>query len=76
MLRLTIGFPYLKIVVVQSPEAKHATTVKFTAGNRSMPIIIDTLRATFRPEFLNRIDEVVIFRGLTTALLRGIVELP
>ena len=33
------------------------------------------LRRTFRPEFLNRIDEIVLFRPLTRAQLRDIVRL-
>ncbi len=35
----------------------------------------EALRATFRPEFLNRIDDVVIFHALTTAELEQIVRL-
>jgi ATP-dependent Clp protease ATP-binding subunit ClpB len=35
----------------------------------------DELRATFRPEFLNRIDEVVIFENLTKEQLVDIVDL-
>lgn len=33
------------------------------------------LKAKFRPEFLNRLDEVVFFKALTSENLRGIVEL-
>jgi len=33
------------------------------------------LRATFRPEFLNRVDEVVVFRSLTKEQLSEIAEL-
>ncbi len=33
------------------------------------------LQATFRPEFLNRIDETVIFRRLTAEQIRSIVDL-
>jgi len=37
--------------------------------------LIELLRKTIRPEFLNRIDEVVLFKPLTTIELRGIVEI-
>ncbi|HEY7524858.1 MAG TPA: ATP-dependent chaperone ClpB [Candidatus Limnocylindrales bacterium] len=37
--------------------------------------IQDSLRLQFRPEFLNRIDEVIVFRALTDADLAAIVEL-
>jgi ATP-dependent Clp protease ATP-binding subunit ClpB len=36
---------------------------------------MEALRASFRPEFLNRIDEIVIFNRLGKAQLEGIVEL-
>jgi ATP-dependent Clp protease ATP-binding subunit ClpB len=36
--------------------------------------IMDALRGQFRPEFLNRIDEIVIFKNLVTAQLMEIVQ--
>jgi len=37
--------------------------------------VTDALRMQFRPEFLNRIDEVIVFHALTDADLAAIVEL-
>jgi len=37
--------------------------------------VMEAMRASFRPEFLNRIDEVIIFHGLQRAELRQIVQL-
>ncbi|MFN2420380.1 MAG: ATP-dependent chaperone ClpB [Gemmatimonadota bacterium] len=37
--------------------------------------VMDAVRAHFRPEFLNRIDEIVIFDRLTPADLEAIVEI-
>jgi ATP-dependent Clp protease ATP-binding subunit ClpB len=36
--------------------------------------VLDAVRAQFRPEFLNRIDEIVIFKNLVTQQLMEIVE--
>src|SRR5947209_20105350 len=36
---------------------------------------MEALRASFRPEFINRIDEIVIFNPLGKAQLEGIVKL-
>jgi ATP-dependent Clp protease ATP-binding subunit ClpB len=36
---------------------------------------VEEMRAVFRPEFLNRIDEVVVFQSLTREQLAEIVEL-
>jgi ATP-dependent Clp protease ATP-binding subunit ClpB len=37
--------------------------------------VMDALRGQFRPEFLNRIDEVIVFHGLTDEDLTRIVDL-
>jgi ATP-dependent Clp protease ATP-binding subunit ClpB len=37
--------------------------------------VTETLRTQFRPEFLNRVDEVIVFHALTEADLERIVEL-
>ena len=37
--------------------------------------ILDTLKETFRPEFLNRIDEIVVFNSLTKEEILQIVDL-
>jgi ATP-dependent Clp protease ATP-binding subunit ClpB len=37
--------------------------------------VTDALRLQFRPEFLNRVDEVIVFHALTEADLAAIVEL-
>ncbi|UCD71908.1 MAG: AAA family ATPase, partial [Syntrophobacterales bacterium] len=37
--------------------------------------VLETLRLHFRPEFLNRVDEIVVFRTLTEKQLEAIVEI-
>src|SRR5262249_58412983 len=37
--------------------------------------VLEALRRQFRPEFLNRVDEVVVFRALTEGELGKIVEI-
>jgi ATP-dependent Clp protease ATP-binding subunit ClpB len=37
--------------------------------------VMDSMRSQFRPEFLNRIDEIIIFHGLKLSELREIVKL-
>jgi len=46
---------------VNGKEARHCT--------------LDGLRSTFRPEFLNRIGEVVVFHSLTQEYLKQIVNI-
>ncbi len=37
--------------------------------------VMDDLRAHFRPEFLNRLDEMIMFKPLTKANIGNIVDL-
>ena len=37
--------------------------------------VMDDLRAHFRPEFLNRLDEIIMFKPLTKANIGNIVDL-
>jgi ATP-dependent Clp protease ATP-binding subunit ClpB len=37
--------------------------------------VMDAVRAHFKPEFLNRIDELIIFHGLGMKEIKGIVEI-
>ncbi len=38
-------------------------------------IVLETLRAHFRPEFLNRIDEIIIFNPLMREQIKSVVEI-
>jgi ATP-dependent Clp protease ATP-binding subunit ClpB len=38
-------------------------------------LVMDAVRATFRPEFLNRLDEILLFRRLSRADMTGIVDI-
>jgi ATP-dependent Clp protease ATP-binding subunit ClpC len=37
--------------------------------------VLDELKRAFRPEFLNRIDEVIVFHSLSEEHIRGVVQL-
>ena len=37
--------------------------------------VLDTLRAHFRPEFLNRVDEIIVFHSLTREQMRTIIDI-
>ncbi|HEU5376605.1 MAG TPA: AAA family ATPase [Ktedonobacteraceae bacterium] len=51
------------------------SSVKATAEEMQRDRLLERLRETFRPEFLNRIDEVVIFRPLMPEQARAITRL-
>ncbi|MDH6703582.1 ATP-dependent Clp protease ATP-binding subunit ClpB [Kitasatospora sp. MAA19] len=43
--------------------------------DRKKSLVLDSVRATFKPEFLNRLDDIVVFDPLGTAELSRIVDL-
>lgn len=66
------------IIIMTSNIGSH--TILDVAGDESRyedmrSRVMDALRANFRPEFLNRIDEVILFHGLQKSELRQIVQL-
>jgi ATP-dependent Clp protease ATP-binding subunit ClpB len=42
---------------------------------RQQELVMQEVQATFRPEFLNRVDEIVLFKPLTLEEIERIVEL-
>ncbi|MEY8562749.1 ATP-dependent chaperone ClpB [Eggerthellaceae bacterium 3-80] len=66
--RETMG-DMLEDVVNMTPEEGAKKLAEFTNA------IQDALRATFKPEFLNRIDDIVTFNELSIANMEPIVEL-
>ncbi|HEX9531704.1 MAG TPA: ATP-dependent Clp protease ATP-binding subunit, partial [bacterium] len=71
-----VGAPLLEKEVAigfkPTPDERQAVE---TAYARMKEHITEELRRTFRPEFLNRIDEVIIFRPLTSDQLKSIVDI-
>src|SRR5437660_12047560 len=45
------------------------------SGEARSRLVMDALREHFRPEFLNRVDEIIIFDRLTDEDLKKIVEI-
>src|SRR5208282_248953 len=48
---------------------------KETAGDETRKRLLDALRRQFRPEFLNRIDDIIVFNTLSREHLSKIVDL-
>ena len=71
-----VGAPLLeKEVGIGFRPARGEAEGMETAYTRMKEHITEELRRTFRPEFLNRIDEVIIFRPLTSEQIKQIVEI-
>jgi ATP-dependent Clp protease ATP-binding subunit ClpC len=61
---LTLGFQ------VQTVDAEHTERYK-----KIKDLVMDAMKKTFRPEFLNRIDEIIVFQQLTKEEIRNIVDI-
>ena len=60
---------------IGSPHLVEGLTPKGEIAESVREQVMGELRAHFRPEFLNRIDDVVLFKPLTLAEIEEIVEL-
>src|SRR3984957_5352363 len=61
---LTLGFQQ------QTVDTAHAEKYK-----KIKDLVMDAMKKTFRPEFLNRIDEIIVFQQLTKEEIRRIVDI-
>jgi len=80
--RLTDGkgrtVDFKNTVIIMTSNIGSAYISEMTASGRTAEIeekIRESLKASFRPEFLNRIDEIIIFNNLTKEHLKEIVEI-
>ncbi len=63
------------VIIMTSNIGSHAISEAGEDLDASTPQLLEALRSTFRPEFLNRIDDIIVFRRLGRELIRGIVGL-
>jgi ATP-dependent Clp protease ATP-binding subunit ClpC len=62
---LTVGFQQQS-----TADTHHADRYK-----KIKDLVMDAMKKTFRPEFLNRIDEIMVFQQLTREEIRRIVDI-
>ena len=69
----TVDFKNTVIIMTSNIGSQFITEEESSEGRRRL--VMDALRAHFRPEFLNRVDEIIIFERLTDDDLKKIVEI-
>jgi ATP-dependent Clp protease ATP-binding subunit ClpC len=62
----SLGFRPVSVTAAQESDQQY---------ERMKTKVLDQLKKTFRPEFLNRVDSVVVFRSLSVEEIRAIVDL-
>jgi ATP-dependent Clp protease ATP-binding subunit ClpC len=69
----TVDFRHTIIIMTSNVGSEHFT--EGASEERIRDKIHEELRRTFRPEFLNRIDEIIIFHQLSEEAIKQIVDL-
>jgi ATP-dependent Clp protease ATP-binding subunit ClpB len=69
----TVDFKNTVIIMTSNIGSQYITEEESREARRRL--VTDALRAHFRPEFLNRVDEIIIFDRLTKDDLKKIVEI-
>ncbi|MBN1890941.1 MAG: AAA family ATPase, partial [Thermoflexales bacterium] len=73
----TVDFKNTVIIMTSNVggEAWHTGDNGDLSDEQAGKLALSVLRATFRPEFLNRVDEIVVFHRLSREHLVGIVDI-
>ena len=72
----TVGFKNTVVIMTSNIGSSYIQDLTAEADRDKMvELVTAALKAEFRPEFLNRIDDVIIFHGLSREHLAAIVEI-
>ena len=71
----TVDFKNTVVIMTSNLASQLILTYKGQNYEKMKEQCLDVLRQSFRPEFLNRIDEIVVFHPLTREQLRQIVDI-
>jgi ATP-dependent Clp protease ATP-binding subunit ClpB len=72
----TVNFNNTLIIMTSNMGAEHLANLPDGADvEQARPAVMDAVRANFRPEFLNRIDEIILFKRLGRGEMGGIVRI-
>ena len=71
----TVDFTNTVVIMTSNVGSHHIQEHALSDPDRADELVQEELRATFRPEFLNRIDDTILFHGLTRGHMDRIVEI-
>ena len=63
------------VIIMTSNIGSQAISESSGDLESAMPLLMESLRSTFRPEFLNRIDDVIVFKSLDLDDMDKIIDL-
>jgi ATP-dependent Clp protease ATP-binding subunit ClpB len=71
----TVDFRNTVVIMTSNVGTEFLDGREVGTGEQRRELVMSALRQHFRPEFLNRIDEIIIFHGLTKDHLKEIVDI-
>jgi len=71
----TVDFKNTVIIMTSNIGSHYIIDLGQTNPEEMRVRVMDTLKSTFKPEFLNRIDEIIFFNGLALAEIKKIVAI-
>jgi len=71
----TVYFKNTVIIMTSNVGTEFLDGREATTDARKRELVMAALRQQFRPEFLNRVDEIILFHGLTLEHLKEIVDI-
>jgi len=71
----TVDFKNTVVIMTSNIGSQHIQDLKGKDEEEMRRRVMDALRAQFRPEFLNRVDDLIIFHPLGIEQLKNIVEI-
>ncbi len=69
----TVDFRNTVVIMTSNLGSQYIYDIRDEEGMRGK--VMDVLKGSFRPEFLNRVDEIIIFHQLTKQLLKQVVDI-
>ena len=71
----TVDFRNTVVIMTSNLSSEQIRSLAGSGHEEIKKAVMDSLRSHFRPEFLNRIDDIVVFRPLAREEIRAIVDL-
>ena len=71
----TVSFLNTILIMTSNVGSQFSALIEQGNEEEAKRLAEEALRATFRPEFLNRVDDIVVFRQLTMSEIESIVDL-
>lgn len=71
----TVDFKNTVVIMTSNVGSQWIQEMREKEYDRMKEMVLESLRSQFRPEFLNRVDDIIIFHSLSLEHLMGIIDI-